>query len=209
VTEWRRNSSSQTKKSSGLSMTWITTKMETSTTGSWSASHKEIAPKAQPHNLHHASRDEQRHEFLRELIGTREDQISRDAFAKIVKTWEIPSLEQDRKEAKDEDDYLKQVSIYRRARAYWAVKGPDIVFMALVLCLLVGFGIWQFVKYLTFDQYTPAFGWGAVLAKTCAGVHQLGSLSVVPHHNVLRCTCVCDAARYWPSQRIFRLWQYG
>lgn len=132
--------------------------------------HREIAPKAQPYNLHHASRDEQRHAFLRELIGTREDHISRDAFTKTVKTWEIPSLEQDRKEAKDEDDYLKHVSIYRRTRAWWAVKGPEVVFMALVLILMIGFGTWQFVKYLTFDQYTPAFGWGAVLAKTCAGV---------------------------------------
>jgi dual oxidase len=133
--------------------------------------HKDIAPKAQPHNLHHRSRgNEARHEFLRHVIGTREDRINRETFAKTMKTWEIPSLEQDRKEAKDEDDYLKQVSVYRRARAYWAVKGPQIMFLALVLVLMIGFGVWQFVKYLTFDQYTPAFGWGAVLSKTCAGV---------------------------------------
>jgi dual oxidase len=132
--------------------------------------HKEIAPKAAAHNLHHHSRDEDRHEFLRQVMGTKKDHMGRDEFAKIVKTWEIPSLEQDRKEAKEEDDYFKQISIYRRARAWWAVKGPDVMFSALVLILMIGFGTWQFVKYLTFDQYTPAFGWGAVLAKTCAGV---------------------------------------
>ena len=133
--------------------------------------HKEIVPKAQPHNLHHASRgDEARHEFLRNVIGTREDHIKREEFAECVKKWDIPSLEQDRKEAKNEDDYLKHVSVYRRARAYWAVKGPEITFLALVLIFMIGFGVWQFVKYLTFDQYTPAFGWGAVLSKTCAGV---------------------------------------
>lgn len=133
--------------------------------------HKEIAPKAQPHNLHHGSRsDERRHEFLRNTLGTREDRIKRDDFAKCVKSWNIPSLEQDRKEAKEEDDYLKQMSLYRRARAYWAVKGPEIMFMALVVILSIGFGVWQFVKYLTFDQYTPAFGWGVVLSKTCAGI---------------------------------------
>lgn len=133
--------------------------------------HGEIAPNAQPHHLHHQSRgDEARHEFLRQVIGTREDRIRRDDFARTVKTWEIPSLEHDRQEAKDEDDYLKHISLYRRARAYWAVKGPEVVFLALVLLLMIGFGVWQFVKYLTFDQYTPAFGWGAVLSKTCAGV---------------------------------------
>ncbi|CBY01655.1 hypothetical protein LEMA_P004420.1 [Plenodomus lingam JN3] len=133
--------------------------------------HKEIQPRAQPHNLHHVSRsDEQRHDFLRSVIGTREDHIKRDDFAKCVKRWEIPSLEQDRKEAKEEDDYLKQMSFYRRARAYWAVKGPEIAFLALVLGFMIAFGVWQFVKYLTSDLYTPAFGWGAVLSKTCAGV---------------------------------------
>jgi dual oxidase len=36
--------------------------------------HKEIAPKAEPHHLHHSARpDDARHEFLRSLIGTRED----------------------------------------------------------------------------------------------------------------------------------------
>jgi dual oxidase len=133
--------------------------------------HQEIGPKPQPHHLHHASRgDEARHEFLRRVIGTREDRIKLDDFAKCVKKWEIPSLEQDRKEAKEEDDYLKQMSIYRRVRTWWAVKGPEIGFLALVASSMIAFGVWQFTKYLTSTLYTPAFGWGAVLAKTCAGV---------------------------------------
>jgi dual oxidase len=131
--------------------------------------HKEIAPKAQPHHLHHESRNEARHEFLRSVIGTREDRIKREQFAACVKKWGIPSLEQDRKEAKEEDDYLKQMSFYRRARAYWAVKGPEIGFMALIASFIIAFGVWQFVKYFTSAEYTPAFGWGAVLAKTMAG----------------------------------------
>lgn len=132
--------------------------------------HKEIAPKAQPHHLHHASRNEARHEFLRSVIGTREDYIEESKFAESVKKWDIPSLEQDRKEAKQEDDYWKQMSIWRRARAYWAVKGPEIAFMCLVAAFMVAFGVWQLVKYLTYDEYTPAFGWGVVVSKTCAGV---------------------------------------
>ncbi|KAF1918906.1 ferric reductase NAD binding domain-containing protein [Ampelomyces quisqualis] len=133
--------------------------------------HKEIAPKAQPHHLHHKSRgDEARHEFLRSVIGSRENRIKRDQFAESVKKWEIPSLEQDRKEAKEEDDYLKQMSIYRRARAWWAVRGAEVAFLALVASFMVAFGVWQLVKYLTSEVYTPAFGWGAVMAKTCAGV---------------------------------------
>ncbi|KAH7071249.1 FAD-binding domain-containing protein [Paraphoma chrysanthemicola] len=133
--------------------------------------HKEIAPKPQPHHLHHASRgDEARHEFLRSVIGTREDRIKRENFEECVKKWQIPSLEQDRKEAKYEDDYLKHMTVWRRIRAFWAVKGPEIAFLALVASFMIAFGVWQFVKYLTTARYTAAFGWGAVLSKTCAGV---------------------------------------
>lgn len=50
--------------------------------------HKEIQPKAQPHNLHYGARNEEaRHEFLRSLIGTRESRIKRDEFADCVKRW--------------------------------------------------------------------------------------------------------------------------
>lgn len=133
--------------------------------------HEEIAPKAKPHHLHHESRpDKARHQFLRSIIGTREDKIQRAEFEKCVRTWEIPSLEQDRKKAKDEDDYLKQMSIWRRARAYWAVEGPQVMFMVLVVAFMLAFGIWQLVKYLTYPEYRPAFGWGVVVSKTCAGV---------------------------------------
>ncbi|KAF1363744.1 hypothetical protein EJ07DRAFT_152519 [Lizonia empirigonia] len=87
-----------------------------------------------------ASRNEARHEFLRSVIGTREDYIEESKFAESVKKWEIPSLEQDRKEAKQEDDYWKQMSIWRRAHAYWAVKGPEIAFLCLVAAFMVAFG---------------------------------------------------------------------
>lgn len=132
--------------------------------------HKEIAPKAQPHNLHHSSRNqEDLHKFLRSVIGTQEDRISRSDFENAVRKWNIPSLEQDRKEAKDEDDYLKHMSIWRRARAYWAVKGPPILFLGLVVGMIIAFGVWQLVKYTTQRKYRRALGWGVVVAKTAAG----------------------------------------
>ncbi|KAF2743229.1 hypothetical protein M011DRAFT_411012 [Sporormia fimetaria CBS 119925] len=133
--------------------------------------HNEIAPKPQPHNLHHSSRgDEARHQFLRSVMGTSEDRIPVEQFKEIVKTWNIPSLEQDRKEAKEEDEYLKHMSIWRRVRAYWAVKGPEIMFLCLVLAFMIAFGVWQFTKYLTQPQYRAALGWGVVVAKTSAGI---------------------------------------
>jgi dual oxidase len=132
--------------------------------------HKEIAPKAKPHHLHHESKTEARHAFLRSVIGTDENRIPRSQFEDCVRRWQIPSLEPDRKEAQKEDDYVKSMSIWRRLRAYWAVKGPEILFIALVISFMLAFGIWQLVKYLTYPQYRPGFGWGVVVSKTCAGV---------------------------------------
>ncbi|KAF1967315.1 NADPH oxidase 4 [Bimuria novae-zelandiae CBS 107.79] len=131
---------------------------------------KQLAPKPKPHHIYHDEEEQGRHDFLRTLIGTHENSIPQSQFAECVRCWEIPSLEQDRKEAKGEDEYVKGMSVWRKLRAYWAVQGPQIAFMALVVAFMLAFGIWQLVKYLTYEQYRPAFGWGAVLAKTCAGV---------------------------------------
>ena len=133
--------------------------------------YKEIAPKPQPHHLHHESRpDEARHQFLRSITNTHESKIPRAEFENCVRKWEVPSLADDRQKAKDENDYLKQMSIWRRIRGYWAVEGPKVMFMAFVVALMLAFGIWQLIKYLTNPQYRPAFGWGVVVSKTCTGV---------------------------------------
>ncbi|KAI8906638.1 FAD-binding domain-containing protein [Powellomyces hirtus] len=132
--------------------------------------HKEIAPHAQPHNLHHDSKaDETRHQFLRSIIGSDADQIPRDEFRARVKEWNIPSLEQEKKEEMNEKEYMRSLSIWRRIRSYWAVHGPQVVFLAMVVSLQIAFATWQLVKYLTAPEYRPAFGWGVVVAKTCAG----------------------------------------
>ncbi|ETS74665.1 hypothetical protein PFICI_13149 [Pestalotiopsis fici W106-1] len=132
--------------------------------------HDEIAPNPQPHHLHHNDKDDEaRHQFLRSLMGSDEDRISRGEFASRVREWKIPSLKQDSEDEKRDDDLLKSMSIWRRIRAYWAVRGPDVLFVALVVSTQLAFGIWQLVKYVTETKYRAAFGWGVVLAKTCAG----------------------------------------
>jgi len=133
--------------------------------------HKEIAAKPQPHNLHYQSRsNDPRHDFLRSVLGTKEERIPREEFEKSVKNWGIPSLEQDRKAAEEEDSYVRNLSPWRRLRSYWAVRGPEILFLFLVLAFMLAFGIWQLIKYITSPKYRPAFGWGVVVAKTSAGI---------------------------------------
>ncbi|KAH6652628.1 FAD-binding domain-containing protein [Truncatella angustata] len=131
--------------------------------------HEEIQPDAKPHNLHHDSKDEARHHFLRTIIGSKAQRIPRAEFASRVREWKVPSMKQESEDEKHEEDLLKSMSIWRRFRSYWAVRGPDILFVALVISMQLAFGLWQLVKYVTGTQYTAAFGWGVVLAKTCAG----------------------------------------
>ena len=132
--------------------------------------HTEIVKKVRKHHLHHQDRDKKdRDEFLRSVLGSEKDRIPRAEFAESVRAWKIPSLEQDKKAAKDEDDFMKSLPPWRRFRTYWAVKGPEMMFIALVVSLQVAFGVWQLVKYTTTPKYRETFGWGVVMAKTSAG----------------------------------------
>lgn len=147
--------------------------------------HDELVPKPDAHHIFHrqrpSSRDEEaaphdapgdraRHEFLRRMMGDREtEKIPRKEFEELVRSWGIPSPSQVKKEEEEEKDYLKRLSSWRKVRAYWAVHGPEVACIGLVVAMQLAFGIWQLVKYLTTDKYRAGFGWGIVMAKTCAG----------------------------------------
>ncbi|KXH60067.1 FAD-binding domain-containing protein [Colletotrichum nymphaeae SA-01] len=160
------------------------------------AAHDELAPGGQvkPHHIisRHASPEKPnqsssssdenrlRHEFLRSIMGlagfddnndtSRSHRVPRAAFAARVREWKIPSLKQDADSETSQRDFIQHLRLSRRLRAYWAVHGPEIAFLGLVASSLIAFGVWQCVKYATTPRYRAAFGWGVVLAKTCAGM---------------------------------------
>ncbi|KAH7141917.1 FAD-binding domain-containing protein [Dactylonectria macrodidyma] len=142
--------------------------------------HDELAVKKYSHNSqrndspHHRdgshTHDEQvRHAFLTRMMGSNAQRVPREEFANLVRSWKIPSLEQATKAEKEEKRYFKRLPGWRRIRAYWAVHAPEVGFIGLVISMQLAFGIWQLVKYQTTPEYRAAFGWGVVLAKTCAG----------------------------------------
>ncbi|KAM7187231.1 FAD-binding domain containing protein [Naviculisporaceae sp. PSN 640] len=143
------------------------------------AVHDELIPQPRAHNIlarktraqsqktHRSHGNNQhRHEFLRSIIGSDARRIPRDEFAKRVKEWNIPSLELSGLESNR--DYVRKMSPFRRIRAHWAVHGPEIAFLMLVVGLQIAFGVWQLAKY-TRLEYVDAFGWGVGMAKLCAG----------------------------------------
>ena len=132
--------------------------------------HAEIAPEAKKHNLHYGGTDnEYRRAFLREMMGTDKDQIPRAEFAERVRAWKIPTMERQKMSDKDDDDeYTRGMGVVRKIRAYWSVRGPTMVFLAMVLSFQLALGIWQAVKYATREKYFAALGWGVVLVSTSA-----------------------------------------
>lgn len=105
------------------------------------AVYKELQPNAKSYNLHHESRTEARHEFLRGVMGTEKESIPAEDFKKTVASWKIASLEQDKQAAKEEDDYFKSISWPRRLRAIWEVDGPEYLFLFIVVALQIGLGV--------------------------------------------------------------------
>ncbi|TEA18700.1 Superoxide-generating NADPH oxidase heavy chain subunit A [Colletotrichum sidae] len=151
------------------------------------AAHDELAPSNQvkSHHVikkaHDSSDDRLRHDFLKSIMGiagddarddsaARKTRIPRADFAARVREWKVPSLKADKQSEDDQKTYVRRLRLWRRARAYWAVHGPEIAFLVLVAGFMLAFGIWQCVKYVTQTQYRAAFGWGVVMAKTCAGM---------------------------------------
>lgn len=112
--------------------------------------HQVLAPVPRSHNLHHKDREDvQRHVFLRSMMGTDKNRIPRKEFEGIVETWKIPSMSPEKKADEDSTEYMNKMSFPRRARAIWNVRGPEIVFLGVVVGLMIGMGTWQLVKYVT------------------------------------------------------------
>ena len=144
--------------------------------------HEELAPEPQKHHLHHPSRRDVEkghgnagdglHTFLCSLLPDCQSSLSRKEFVARVDRWQVPSQKQtDSKEQDGEDAALgRRLPFRRRLRAYWAVHGPVYCFMAVVVALQIGMGVWQMVKYINSAPARAAFGWGVVVAKLSAGV---------------------------------------
>lgn len=135
--------------------------------------HDELAPQVDVHHViksNHDSHDaEVRHAFLRSMMGSDAQRIPRAEFKELVRQWKIPSLKQAQKQEEDEKSYFRRLPGWRKIRAYWAVRGPEIVFVGVVAAMIIAFAVWQLVKYQTTYPYRAAFGWGVVMAKTNAG----------------------------------------
>lgn len=132
--------------------------------------YKELLPHPEDFSFHHPSRkDEQRHEFLRGMMGSEKDKVRADEFKRTVASWGIPSLQQAKKNEDDNVHYLEGVGWGRRIRAAWEVQRPEYVFLMVVVGLQLGLGIWQCLKYALDDSVQAAFGWGVALAKFSAG----------------------------------------
>ena len=112
------------------------------------------------------------HKFLHNLIPACSSSNSKEEFREVVRAWNVPSRHQralGRGGQGREDDYQAKISVSRRIRAYWSLKGPRTVFAVFVASTILAFGLWQFTAYLNNWHARAAFGWGVVMAKLFVG----------------------------------------
>lgn len=145
--------------------------------------HKELMPEIKKHSiLHDARRDLEKneindrkgdglHAFLCQLLPQCDDHISKEDFVARVRKLRIPSQKQTDSDEQDKGDKEKEqeLPMRRRLRAYWAVHGTTYLFMAFVVALQLGFGLWQGLTYFLGQEYRDAYGLGVGFAKLAAG----------------------------------------
>lgn len=147
------------------------------------AVYDELVTDAKQHHLRRSSQTEKHdpasartsddlHDLLYSLMPDYEGRsITKDQFIRQVQGWNVPSQRQiarknDRNHARE---YEKKLSYTRRARAWWSVKGPEMLFVVFVFLLTLGMALWQFLKYVLSPVTTAAFGWGVCVAKLSSG----------------------------------------
>jgi len=143
--------------------------------------YKELAPKPKKHNPNHPSRSapseeterSDLHDFLSKLMPVHGESTEHDEFFAHFKSWNIPSQDQTASKTKKDVDealeYDKQLTFVRRCRAWWSVKGPEVLFLAFVAALILAFSLWQGFIYALSSEARAAFGWGVVVSKFSAG----------------------------------------
>lgn len=152
--------------------------------------HDELAPNPKRHNLNHPERSKagdkatpqaekasqpveqshssDLHDFLRQLMPGCGDSMTKEQFFNQVRSWNVPSADQenDKDEARD---YDRKLPLGRRWAAWWSVKGPEVAFLTFVAVLTLAFSLWQGLIYATSGQARAALGGGVVAAKFSAG----------------------------------------
>lgn len=137
---------------------------------------EELAPEPQDH--HHVHPDAEKgithkgnglHRFLCHIMPSCNSELNREEFLKHVKSWNVPSQKGTKDAHKEDVEQEKRIPFRRRVRAYWAVHGPNIVFLAIVIAFIVAAALWQCLIYVTNSRARAALGWGIIVAKFCAG----------------------------------------
>lgn len=133
------------------------------------AAYEELAPKVGYFQSDRDSNiDQERRDFLKRVLGTENNTIPVSSLKELIESWEIPSLEPETEAAKDQTEFMKNLPLHRRLRAWWEVHGPVYCFIFLVGSLTIGFAIWQCVIVAN-KKYQAAFGPGIAAAKFFAG----------------------------------------
>lgn len=82
--------------------------------------------------------------LLRDLLPPHKDTLNRSEFYECAKWWPVqsPSINETRYQRSKHP----RLPLFRWIRSYYAVHGPNIFFIALVVAAQIGCGLWQMVS---------------------------------------------------------------
>lgn len=92
----------------------------------------------------------------RKMVGFGSE-LTREEFHRLIETWNVPSLDMSFGE---QESQMDRIPLRRRLRAFWSITGPKVILVLFVLCVQIGFGLWQLIDRVEARESRAAFGWG-------------------------------------------------
>lgn len=157
---------------------------------------KELAPEPQPHHLHYTTRWQVEEDattskslkagqgtlpsssefegiqrFVYDLFSLHSDPVPNDDLRELIRSWNIPSRHRGGLdgELRQAEEYRRKLSLSRKLRAWWSLKGSTVIFTFFVGAVISFLGLSQAYRYLRDEEARAIFGWPVVVAKLFAG----------------------------------------
>lgn len=106
--------------------------------------------------------DVQLESFVQQLFPDSTTKVAKSEFVARVRSWNVPSPSQI-------TSAEPRPPLFEGLRARWEVDGPRITFIAFIVALQLGLGLWQMLTYINAPMVRSAFGWGVILSKAASG----------------------------------------
>ncbi|UZJ51195.1 hypothetical protein CBS101457_000515 [Exobasidium rhododendri] len=138
----------------------------------------QLTPFPKPYHLVHPSRVDDLDVFIQSLFpgGNAGKEYNWEEFRVLVHGWRLPPVDDSSfnphstQHTKATERKRKRFIDLQTLRTKWSINHHRYIFLSLVICLQISFGLWQFFTFFNDVSARDAFGTGMLVAKFCAGL---------------------------------------